>query len=277
MKYKLFAIDLDGTLLSKNKKIKIENLVALKKYQDLGGEPVIITGKEVSSAKYYINIINEYTGHKIKYLAALNGNIIIDLINDKVIYLQTLDNDICERVYNIVQKNKICFWPYIVGTIEKNIIPITGFKCVKTITRFNLKNKVIKLKQYEKMECYKINIISTSFFDRKIKKTYREIINSFKDGEVDVYQTATLMIEIVKHNSNKGNALEIIAKKLKIELSETASIGDSFNDIPMFLKSGLAIGVKLHNSHRFEKNVSQIMQTKNDDGVAMAINDILLK
>jgi hypothetical protein len=109
MKYKLFAIDLDGTLLSKNKKIKEENLIAIKDYQNLGGEPVIITGKEVSSAKYYIDIINKYTGHKIKYLAALNGNIIIDLLTDEIIYSQKLDNDICQKIYNIVQKNKICF------------------------------------------------------------------------------------------------------------------------------------------------------------------------
>ncbi len=277
MKYKLFAIDLDGTLLSKNKKIKKENLIALKKYQDSGGEPVIITGKEVSSAKYYINIINGYTGHKIKYLGALNGNIIIDLLTDEIIYSQKLENDICKKIYDIVERNKICFWPYIVGLIEKNIIPITGFKVYKIITKFNLKNKIIKLKKYENMTCYKINIISTSFFQRKIKNTYQEIIDTFTKNEIDVSKTSTLMLEVVKHGSNKGNALEIICEKLNIDLKETATIGDSFNDVPMFIKSGMAIGAKIHKSYRVKEYVDEIMQTKKHDGVAMAINNILLK
>jgi hypothetical protein len=127
------------------------------------------------------------------------------------------------------------------------------------------------------MECYKVNIISTSFFSRKINKTYQEIISAFTKNEIDVSKTSTLMLEVVKHGSNKGNALEIICKKLNIHLSETATIGDSFNDVPMFIKSGIAIGAKIHKSHRVQEYVDEIMQTKKHDGVAMAINNILLK
>ena len=48
MKYKLIALDLDGTLLDNNKNISSANLEALKKAKDNGAKVVIITGRSRS-------------------------------------------------------------------------------------------------------------------------------------------------------------------------------------------------------------------------------------
>jgi hydroxymethylpyrimidine pyrophosphatase-like HAD family hydrolase len=65
MKYDQFAIDLDGTLLNPVKKISKQNLYAVVKYMEFGGEPIICTGRSYSSVKIYIKQIQAKTNKKI--------------------------------------------------------------------------------------------------------------------------------------------------------------------------------------------------------------------
>jgi hydroxymethylpyrimidine pyrophosphatase-like HAD family hydrolase len=84
MKYKLFGIDLDGTLLSKNKKISNKNLQAINRYINAGGMPVIITGRSFVSAKLYVKEIEEYCQTKLNFLVGFNGAYIHNLKTNEI-------------------------------------------------------------------------------------------------------------------------------------------------------------------------------------------------
>ena len=106
---KIFAIDLDGTLLSKTKKIKKRDLDALKKYHDNGGEIIIITGKCVSSGLKYVRLIEKTNNIKLKYASFLSGAIVYDLQEDKIIFESKISSDNMKYISTTCLENKCDF------------------------------------------------------------------------------------------------------------------------------------------------------------------------
>ena len=99
MKYKLVAIDLDGTLLNEKKRIPAENKVILKELMNRGVEVIIATGRRYYSAKKLISDL-ELTDSTIM---ANNGTIVRDLRTDNIIKSRYFDHD---DFYNLIREGK---------------------------------------------------------------------------------------------------------------------------------------------------------------------------
>lgn len=268
--HKLLAIDLDGTLLSWNKKISKNNLNSLKKYIDNGGTPIIITGKAIKASMKYIDIINKHTNNKIKFLASFNGNIIYDLINEKCIYNNFLESNICNNIYNIAEKFNLTFCGARNNDIFVPNLMLSKYTFLSLQNKFNKKTKIIPSKKYSNMKCFKINVLNSFIKRNSLNEAYKEFT---KIKEIEIYKSSSYFYEIIKKNSNKGNALKIISKELGINLKNVASIGNSYNDIPMFKVSDLSIVIK-KNSKEFKKCTKYSINEK--DNVSFAIENYLL-
>ena len=79
MRYKLVAIDLDGTLLDSHGEVSEENKQAIKKLKDQGAEIVITSGRMSSSIK---EIAEEIGANK--YFISGNGSMIYDIEQNKI-------------------------------------------------------------------------------------------------------------------------------------------------------------------------------------------------
>jgi Cof subfamily protein (haloacid dehalogenase superfamily) len=82
-------------------------------------------------------------------------------------------------------------------------------------------------------------------------------------------------LEIRKKSTNKGKALKILLRNLGIRQSETAVIGDWYNDISLFLPGVLK--VTLNNSLPELKRMADVEISKNndDDGAAEFLEMVL--
>ncbi|MDE6476858.1 MAG: HAD hydrolase family protein [Mycoplasmoidaceae bacterium] len=106
MKYKVIGIDLDGTLLTKTKRITRKNLNALSAYINRGGIPVIITGRSSVSAKKFFNKIEKHSDKKLRYLACFNGAYIYDQLENKE-NKKFIFHDVAKQIYDYAVKNKL--------------------------------------------------------------------------------------------------------------------------------------------------------------------------
>ncbi len=275
MKYKIFAIDLDGTLLNWKKSINNFNFNALKSYCDAGGMPVVITGRAPDSAKIYIKQIEKATNCKIKYLATLNGNIIEDLSSNEIIYSTTIPAALCEKLYHISLKYNLVFWPYTVEGIRKDYVEIYGPKSFSMcVQHFHKGIKIVRPRVYRANESYKINIINNGAKAYRLFKAYKYVVNNLQD-ELDIAFTSKWVFEVTMKNSNKGNAIAIIADRENIPLENVAAIGDSANDISMFKVVGHPIGAK-NNNQVITEYVDYIVKDPGDESVAKAIMEDLI-
>lgn len=274
--YKLIALDLDGTLLTDDKKITKDNLDIINYLIDIGYEIVIATGRSYYSARAITNIINRH----LIYICN-NGNIIRDAIDDRVIsatFLNTEDSKI------ILQKG-----------LSRELYPlihvdffVEGFDILvfssphyngyyNNEQKFYSRVKIIEENQLEDLEkvlaiVYPGKLKILNDFHYMIKEMYP---NKFNSHIVENAAQAEALLEVMNPFATKWNSLIKYANSIGIKENEIIAIGDNNNDIEMIINAGLGIAMK--NGSKMVKEVADIVSLKdnNESGVAFELKRIL--
>lgn len=275
MKYKMICIDMDGTLLDKNKKISEESKVAIKTVYKMGVEVVVATGRIYNNAAYYSHLL----GVESPVIAA-NGAIVREKHTNKVIYESSISTEECVKLVEMLYKMKVFFHFYTADTIycsNRLIEIVTNLYMTKQVGYDNLKIKYNIIKNIENWKKLfsenngKITkCIAFSINPKKmliLKRKLREF-----DG-ITYYGAGKRSVEINSEGVSKGNATRVLANYYGIEREEVVCIGDNENDVSMIEYAGL--GVAMGNAIPEVKKVANyITDTNERNGVAKAIKKI---
>ena len=291
MKYKLVAIDLDGTLLDSQGEVSEENKQAIKKLKNQGTEIVITSGRMSSSIK---EIAEEIGANK--YFISGNGSMIYDIEQNKIIYNNTLSKEKVLKIIKICEKNSIYCSVNTESSIITNNLAFNTLvynyenskKAENKTTKINIVNDLyeyinttnsspitkiticddnqIIFKRMIKIfkEIPEINVLEVSHMSKKVIKSGTENI------DIKYFYT-----EITNNNVNKWGAIKYLIDSLGIKIEETVAIGDNVNDIEMIQNSGL--GIIMGESALSSKRLGNIITKSCDEsGVAFAINNYIL-
>lgn len=286
-KYKLIAIDIDGTLLNSYGEVSEENKKAIKKALDKNIEIVLTSGR---MPKAILPIANEINANK--YIISGNGADIYDVQKDETIYNNYMSKKKVLEIIDICEKNSMFYCVYtnsviLAKSLNYNILFYHNENKKNPADKkinINIMNNIQQyIKQYNEGNFLKITICDTdtAVFKNiisKIKKVKdidvlevshmsKKIINyGSEEFEISYYYT-----EITNENANKWTAIEKLIEKLNISKEETMAIGDNTNDKEMIQNSGL--GIVTENSNPQMKEIAKdIVASNNDSGVAEAIN-----
>ena len=237
--YKIIFSDLDKTLLINNH-IPDFNLEAIKKARELGVKFVISTGRDLSVVTSLLkeldtlNMENEYT-------VCCSGSKIYENKDNKLIYIKYLDDNIVSEIFEFGKNYPDMF--IIFDTLEGVYI--------YNEEKIDIKNDfgTYKYKKLEKLEDKKDLKIIRIVFSCKNGVYLNKILNEIKnkklfDNKVDYFLTQNQFLEFNVLGVNKGEALKWLCNYLKIDISESIAIGDSFNDESMINIAGLGACVK---------------------------------
>ncbi|MBC2581290.1 Cof-type HAD-IIB family hydrolase [Clostridium sp. DJ247] len=284
---KLIATDLDGTLLNSRHEVSNENVSALKLAREKGDEVVIATGRTYADA----NAICKKIGVDA-HIISNNGSFVYSKHGEKLKAI-TLEKEKIKDILKWLSDNE---YYYDIATDKTTFVPFN----MKNILRndFN-KTKMNNDSLSEELLHYTIDLILSQKGIELIKdiddimhrdEEYCKItINSFdknkrvkgteffsKDESLSVVSSARFNFEIMNVSASKGNSLEYLAKYLNISLSDTAAIGDNYNDISMFNKA--AVSVAMGNANEDIKKVCKYISKSNDlHGVAYALHEFVYK
>ncbi len=251
MKYKVLALDLDGTLVTSNNKLSKINVQKMSQYIQDGGKICFVTGRTFNYAMLVADDFYKLTNQKIDMICALNGAYIYDNINEKLLDSNPIDDDTSKAVKAIVEKSKIISSFYTKESVENSSMYLTGISRTlqKMVHSVNKKKvKVMLDKDFDTHSTYKINIIKL-FSWKQFDATHALIEKTF-GSKVDVTQTKKNLFEITLKGIDKGYAIDFLVNYYNIPASEFLAAGDSGNDIPMFKKVGLDVAV---NDERIKK------------------------
>ena len=276
MNYKLIAIDLDGTLLTDDKKVPEENKKVLVDAIHKGYEVVIATGRRYWSAKRFVKEIDENLT-----ILANNGNIARNIKDDKVLIKKYLDKD---DFYTLIKEGK-----------KKELYPIIhvdnyeeGYDMVIELDKDNekycnyLSGNIDRYKRIEDLT--KIDtpkVLSVVYVgDKNVMEKFNLYITRAYPGKYSSHvmynlKIAEALLELMNPNGTKWLSLEEYAEEKGIISSEIITIGDDSNDIEMLTKAGLGIAMK--NSSDFVKKTADVVTEKdnNNCGVAYTLRKIL--
>ena len=226
-----------------------------------------------------------------------NGSAVFDIKKQEIIYDRFLTKkqvleiaDICEQnsfFYNVYTEDEV-----IASSLNYNVLFYHKENLKKVEEKRTHINVVQNIKEYieqsGKEKFLKITVCDESQFIfnsimRRLKEidgidlleveymSRKKIKSGTEDVDIQYYYT-----EITNTNVDKWNALSYLAKMLKIEESEIATIGDNVNDLNMVKNAGL--GVIMQNSAPYIKEQADVVVTDNDnDGVAQALEEYIIK
>lgn len=272
---KLFAFDIDGTLLDINSKVTDESREALKKLDDAGIKVVLASGRVFPSIKYNQKLLG-IPGP----IVATNGSL-ISLDGREIYKSYYIEDDLLKKLYEFCLKYKMDFHFYDEDNYYTNRLNLDRIKHLKIDNDFGMNYQVDLIIKNDPVS-YLINQgkkaikFQISGIDEKEMSKDKIIDLLDKDFGEDLYITASgdSLLEIGNKNATKWTSIEEICDKLGIYTNEVAAIGDAYNDIPMVKGAGL--GFAMGNAKDKLKEVADVIVADNESGGALeAVNYVL--
>jgi Cof subfamily protein (haloacid dehalogenase superfamily) len=273
MKYKLIAIDMDGTLLNSQNQVSKRNMKALEEAKNKGVQVVLSTGRIFQSALYYSEILSLKNP-----IVACNGAVVIDELS-KVLYEKSLCKESVLDIINLAEEKNIYYHFYDSDTFHAKNLNKEVMKYYET-NKSDLSKQQISFKVLDNpIETIKNNDLKVYKFvfidDNKDKLAeFRDSLNKIKG--INVSSSWSNNIEVMGENVSKGEGLNQLCKMLNIKPEEVIAIGDNENDISMFNFAGLAVAMK-NGDEIIRDHTNYTTDTNDNDGVAKVIEKFILK
>lgn len=272
---KLFAFDIDGTLLDNNSNMQQSSIEALNKLNDAGIKIVLASGRVFPSIKHIQKLIG-ITGP----IVSTNGSL-ISLDGEEIYKSYYIEDDLLSELYNFCLKQKLFFHFYDDENYYSNRLSLERIKHLKIENYYGLnyqvdliiKNDPVSYLIDQGKKALKFQISGIDEKDMPREKIIELLIEEFGDK---LYITASgdNLVEIGNKNATKWTSIEEICEKLGIHNNEVAAIGDAYNDIPMVKGAGL--GFAMGNAKDKLKDVADIIVSDNEaSGALEAVNYVL--
>ena len=272
--YKLIAIDLDMTLLDRNKNISYRNKKAIELAKEKGVKIVLCSGRILKGVMYFAKVL----GLHDQVIVACNGAIVRDLKKNKDIYYVGLENEKSLEIARICKENDIYYHYYFQDTMIARRLDYSSkfyYEKNKELPKEERIDIIIDDSEQTLKSCGDL-ITKFVIIDKDVEKVdrVREIIEKRLLG-VETTKSDTNILEVMKEGVNKKRALEFVCSYLGIDPKEIMAIGDNENDLQMIEFAGL--GVAMENAIEELKEIADfVTQSYEDDGVAKAIEKFVL-
>lgn len=237
-KPRLFAFDLDGTLLNTKKELPSSALRCLEEMASWGSEIVFASGRIKSSISKYRDLCNFPVS-----IISLNGaSVFCHTSNgDKQIYSSTLSSEYADFLIEYSEKNGITLNYYIDQKLysvkTKQTEEWIQLYIKETGSVYNYLPSFDSLRGHSPSKIIFIGQPQTLDF-------YQHYFTELWKDSVYICRTWKYYLEFLNPEANKGIALQKVAAYYDISMEEVVAFGDSDNDIPMLKSAGIGIAVK---------------------------------
>ncbi|MFI3171336.1 MAG: HAD family hydrolase [Eubacteriales bacterium] len=271
-KIKMIALDMDGTVLTDDKRVTPYTKRILEQAMEQGIIVLACTGRPASAIP---EAFTELKG--MQYAISSNGARIVELKENRVIFEKLIDMHTTTDILNIVKKYdtyREVFWDGIGYTSKEMFSRVTnylseymrGYIAETRVFVEDIEREVLKKNQ----ECDKLHI---AFSDMNERKRAIQDIRNYGAFELDA--AMPMSIEITAPGINKGTGIINLGELLGITREEIMAAGDGMNDASMLRAVGFPVA--MGNAVPEIKELAQyITASNNDEGVAKAIEKYVL-
>lgn len=265
MRYKMIAIDMDGTLLNSKGLITDKTLQTLRRVVDAGILLTISTGRPIQGVEKYNSLLH-LKGPVITY----NGAVIVDWGSRKRLFERGLLSGDARKIieFGLQYDTTMCIWAgdRLYGNkLDRRIHEYKKLSGVEPILAKNFgelaDNGIIKILWYDDPE--------------RIQRAVGDFSADLY-GEVTCCRSKPEFLEFFNRKVSKARAVEKVGQLYSIKREEIIAIGDELNDLEMIQYAGL--GIAMGNAdENIRKQAQYVTDTNDRDGVRKAIEEFLGK
>ena len=256
MSYKLIAIDMDGTLITSDKKITERSIRAMQEAEAAGAYVVLASGRMAANVK----VLSKDLGLHSPAICG-GGSQVVDA-DFNILHTCYIQPEVAKQVLDVCREEGLYVQIFDDGNyIFQKHTPssdvyheISGLNPVEDPHLF----------EREHIETPKILIIEPA---ERLKEV---------QPMLNIGRSRPTFLELNNPEGNKGVALKILSEKLGLKQSELIAIGDNQIDASMIEYAGL--GVAVGNALDEIKEIADYISADNDhEGVTEVIEKFILE
>ena len=225
MRYKLIAVDIDGTLLNPLRELEKPTIEAARACMDKGAYFVLSSGRMPAALKD----IGEKLGVNAPAVC-YNGGAVVELGTGKTLFSTPVDLELAREIALTLEEMGLYFHAFIHGAY------IAPYRCALTEgyeALCGVKAKIVDMPISRALDeaPMKLLVLDTPEGAQKALPILRQ---KFGD-RANLMQSQKHMIECVGKQTSKAGALEFLREYLGVSKDETCAFGDGQNDLEMLL------------------------------------------
>ncbi len=259
---KLFASDLDGTILTDEKIVSPKTRDALRRFVEAGNHFAICTGRDINSGrKVYESLELDLPG---SFVIAYNGGQIFDVDKGETVYRIGIEQELVRKIFEFSEKQGM----YVHTYNDEYIISPFGGECLdyyRIVIKTPVKEGADALDYMDVPPC---KIISIELHDHEKQERFRIAAEEAFGDRLKLMYSSPYYLELIPKQSGKGEAVARLCEYLNIPLENSIAAGDGDNDISMIRAAGL--GIAMLNAPDSVKAAADVITTydNNHDGLA---------
>ncbi len=260
--YKAIVMDLDGTLLTSDKSVLLQDREAIRRAAEKDKIIVLCSGRSVIHMQETIQALS--FGRENDYYIAFNGAMTLRAKDHAVLSKKTIDPDIVR-------------WFIRMGRAYCEIIN----------TQIYTEGAYYIEREHEGTRLYEASGIGTAIRVKDLEEVIEKgVLNAAFMGADPAWQdrlgselrkhgillvpSSPYLLEYSDPSLHKGSAVEELMRYLHIPMDEVICMGDDQNDLPMIQAAGL--GVAMKNAPRLvQEQADLVTERTNDEGGAAEI------
>ncbi|AFN64973.1 haloacid dehalogenase-like hydrolase family protein [Mycoplasma wenyonii str. Massachusetts] len=274
---KVVYSDLDGTLLSPKKhswkKVKTYTLSTLSVFlENSSNHFILATGRNLARTKSISNWLeNRLGGYKIPYLICLNGGLLFDNREGKIIHTQTFKCSQLLKLLSFLRRHYFLVY-FIVDSSNQLFVENNWISRVFARKFAKKYNATIKFNTPENYKNGWEGIQKVLFFTFHKNSSKLRILIETQFSEFYVSIHGDWLLEVIDRKVNKFFAIQRINEIEGWELEECCAIGNEHNDLMMIEKCGFGVAVDFspeHTTFNYDNTLINF-NTTNKYGLAVA-------
>lgn len=264
--FSIIFTDIDGTLLTDERKISPDTIDALKKASDSGIIIALSSGRYLASLDRIASEL-PFPVMKIAVNGALieyGGEFLQDIRISEEAYRKGAEylKGKCSSLISFASRGYAIDAGDSWFGLQRDMMGTEG-------VRMDLRDPHEVTKALGERPC---KLLAKDNDEGKLAALKTEL-TKLLEGDADIVSSGPVCLEILPHGVDKGKAISLVSHKLSIPLSEMIAFGDWDNDIGML--STVGTGVCMSNgSDGARKAADFITLSNNDDGIAYALRKL---
>jgi Cof subfamily protein (haloacid dehalogenase superfamily) len=237
---KILFSDIDGTLLSDEKKIDKDTRQKIIEMVNKGNYFCLASGRPISSiydVLKSIDIVNQVKNGGI-YATAYNGALLYDCINNKPIEEYTIGIDTAQKIFDLARESGIHMQTY----SDTHIIAIDEGPELAFYKRNVVMPHKVATRLVDDLSHAPYKLIAIVLDDKPRLEAFRDKVEASEVGKNIICAFSNdRYLEFYSKEAGKGNALTKLCRYLNILPQNSIAAGDEENDISMLCAAGVGV------------------------------------
>lgn len=276
-RYRMIAIDLDGTLLSPQGEVTPRSKAAIHKALSAGYLVCFATGRHWTESRTIIETVEHY-GTAV----FVGGAMVIDTGNNVMLHRSLMDPQLARDLCQTIEAEG-----HAVLALQESATPTALDYLIST--RSAMDPATAQWMRVTAAKIHRFGQLSTHPHDRTVRvgmvaaaseaRRVRQILlDRFGEqiicNNLHVSGSDTEVIEIFDPGVNKWEGILFVARRHGIEPAEIIAIGDDMNDVPMLKNAGL--GVAMGNARpEALAAAKKVIKPNTEEGLAEFLEELV--